>query len=500
MTEPAPRNPSRSSTPRPSEGARTVSPGSSPQFLLGIGLVSIVCLSGFVAAIVWIGHSLLPTNQAAVESDSAKPKPVAQAPSGPPARQVGVSSRRRPPAPARTLQSSKSADSPKVASEPEPQTSHPKPDPALPSSGTPTPAPNEQRPASVVDGHAFEEIEQGGRRFSIPPFPTDPAHSGDWLRLASVKVASPANLSLTILGAETAFGKELQAGIARKSETATAAEWTVLVHSKVDVSASGMPIGTFALDHGSFRFRWDSGASASVFPGRFRYCLLRLEYEDQHVDVALSAPVVKPLAALNVKGTQFLRKDPRDAPTSPPIDQLHFEAILAGLPGWSIPEKRELLPSTPALISLADTAGGKPLLDLELRLVPQDDSWNLRVTYLGHIPSTHRTTHQKEPEDKPRPCSLPEIRAQRKRIQPLLGSSTTPPVSRTTRSGRSSFESGPTPSKQRSPLTRLNELKSLDATLAKIEKLLEDIELGTQIGLRVFYEIEGQNVEVLRSE
>jgi hypothetical protein len=261
-----------------------------------------------------------------------------------------------------------------------------------------------------------------------------------------------------------------------------------------------MPIGTFALDNGSLRFRWDPRASPNLFPGRLRYCLLRLEYKDQHVDVSLSAPVVNPPVQLNVKGTQFLRKDPRDVPSLPPIDQLHFEAILVGLPGRSGPEKKELIPSIPGTLTLEDPAGGKPLLDLELKLVPQDDSWNLRVTYLGHIPATHQTTRQKEAEGKPRPCSLTDIRAQRKRIKPMLPNPTPPQGSRTTRSRGSNFNQGPAPPKQRTPMTRLNEIKALDATLAKIEGLFEDMELGTQVGLRIFFEVEGHNVEVLKSE
>lgn len=508
MSERAPRNPDRSLTPRPSAAARQPSsptpssadrggpgsPGNNLRLLLVVGLVSGGCVAGFIAAIVWVGHLLLEADNSNAEDESAESKPVAQAISSSPARQGLIPAPRPSRAPAPKF------ESPKVASHPAPEASSPNSDPKPPSSGTPTPAPTEQPPAPVVEANAFDEIEQIGRRFNIPPFPSDPAHSGEWVRLTAVKVPSPADLSLTILGAETAFGKELQVEITRKSQPAAAAEWTVLVHSKADVSASQMPIGTFALDNGSLRFRWDPRASPSLFPGRLRYCLLRLEYKDQHVDVSLSAPVVSPPVQVTVKGTQFLRKDRRDVPSLPPIDQLHFEAILVGLPGRSGPEKKELLPSIPGIITLEDPAGGKPLLDLELKLVPQDDCWNLRVAYLGHIPSTHQTTHQKEADGKPRPCSLTDIRAQRKRIKPLLPNPTTPQGSRTTRSRGSNFNQGPAAPKQRTPMTRLNEVKALDATLAKIERLFEDMELGTQIGLRIFFEVEGQNVEVLRSE
>jgi hypothetical protein len=374
MSERAPRNPDRSLTPRPSAAARPVSPASSPRFLLGVGLVSVVCLAGFVAAIGWIGHTLLRADKSNAEDESAESKPVAQAISIPPARKVAI------PAPRPSRAATAKLESPKVASRPAPEAQSPNSDPNPPASGTSTPAPTEQPPVAVVEGNAFDEIEQSGKRFSMPPFPSDPAHAGEWVRLAAVKVPSPADLSLTILGAETAFGKELQVEITHKSQTAAAAEWTVLAHSKADVSASQMPIGTFALDNGSLRFRWDPRASPNLFPGRLRYCLLRLEYKDQHVDVSLSAPVVNPPVQLNVKGTQFLRKDPRDVPSLPPIDQLHFEAILVGLPGRSGPEKKELIPSIPGTITLEDPAGEKPLLDLELKLVPQDESWNLRVT------------------------------------------------------------------------------------------------------------------------
>jgi hypothetical protein len=508
MADSPPRNPNRPSTPRLSAAARlqsspttpsldrvaAVPPASSLRLLLGVGLVSVVCLAGFVAAIGWIGHTLLRTDKSNAEDESAESKPAARAISSPPARQVVTL------APSTSRTASPKFGSPKVASHPAPEASSPNSDPKPPSTGTPTPAPTEQPPVSVVEVNAFDEIEQSGRRFNVPPFPSDPAHSGEWVRLAAVKVSSPADLSLTILGAETAFGKELQVGITRKSQTVAAPEWKVLAHSKADISASQMPIGAFVLDNGSLRFRWDPGASPNLFPGRLKYCLLRLEYKDQHVDVSLSGPVVNPLVGLNVKGTQFLRKDPRDAPSLPPTDQLHFEAILIGLPGRSGPEKKELLPSIPGSITLEDPASGQPLLDLELKLVPQDDSWNLRVTYLGHIPSTHQTTHQKDAEGKPRPCSLTDIRAQRKRIKPMLPNPTTSPGSLTKRSRGNNFNSGPASSKQRNPMTRLNEIKALDGTLAKIERLFEDMELGTQVGLRIFFAIEGQNVEVLRSE
>jgi hypothetical protein len=90
MSKRAPRNPDRSLTPRPSAAARqpssptppsadrggAVPPGSSQHLLLGVGLVCGVCLVCFIGAIAWIGHSLLRTERATADGESANSKPV----------------------------------------------------------------------------------------------------------------------------------------------------------------------------------------------------------------------------------------------------------------------------------------------------------------------------------------------------------------------------------------------------------------------------------------
>jgi hypothetical protein len=164
---------------------------------------------------------------------------------------------------------------------------------SAPPSSAPLPMPT---PATPKD--PFEDIVNNKRlKLILPPRGGGGGLSGGTAaggspNLAKVFVQSPAEMDLQLLGKEALFGSDAAKVVIEREDAPAASTWKVV---KLPAGALGKKetIGTFKLAGQQLTFAWNPAVQAGAKPDALRHCLLEVSIGGEKRICRLSAPIQK---------------------------------------------------------------------------------------------------------------------------------------------------------------------------------------------------------------
>jgi hypothetical protein len=362
----------------------------------------------------------------------------------------------------------------------------------------------------AADPQPFKDVEARGKRLQLPSFAQDIAKPSGSAVLARIPARSK-DLELELRGCNSVFDPGADVTLKRNSNPSEILGWTVFARAVNAVSQTPQPIAHFSFSGETLQFNWDEHASSDLHPALLRFCSLRIKSKEQAIDCSLFQPDQLEPVVPNVKERRFVWNFTNAKAPYPNLEKLHFDAIVKGLPGKDAPVVQHLSMGEAVSLAVSGSESSDSHLNLRMKILQKDEVLSLQVEYLSEVGppelGKHKATSRKSiaPEH---PCSLSDVKTWLKTVQrkmasaakrqdsdPIMGAARRASSSNTRRAkGR---RSGSSPST--SGLGGDGDLSQTEASLTKLQSLLEQISQSTRIGLRVYIEIDGQSVDLLAS-
>jgi hypothetical protein len=353
-------------------------------------------------------------------------------------------------------------------------------------------------------------LEARGKHLPLPPLVADTANPVGPVGLARIPAPNK-ELELELRGCNSVFDQGADVSLKPDPSSETPG-WTVFARAINAVSQAPQPIAHFGLSGETLRFHWDGHASSDLHPALLRFCILRIKSKDQSIDCSLFQPDPLDPLAPNVKARRFIWNFTNSKAGYPNPQKLRFEAIVKGLPGKDAPVVKNVSVGEAASFAMSESDSGEPLLNLRLKILQKDDALSLQGEYFSqegppelgkHKPSK---ANSRKPMASEHPCSLTDVKAWLKTAQRKTANTAAPQdgdpgppqrgfgsTSRRTKTRRITSRSS------RFGSAGIEEHSDTEASLTKLQSLLEQISQNTRIGLRVYIEIDGQPVDLLVS-
>ena len=508
--------------------------------LLGVLLGSL--LIGIIAASVAVSFKLSRRTTAGASPREEASVPPAQGPETmpqampgepPPTGLVPPSVPPEPaPAPQPPLPDAEPSQPPAEPAEPEADVpSPPTPDPTEDVPSPPTPDPTGDAPAGSAPREPFDAIEAKNRLVAIPP-PGPKSHEAGPVDVAQIFVDSAAVCELALAGGEIVLDKGLRFQVECIDAPDGTRTWTVLVRTEFGF-VEGQAIAVFSLKDRLLKFVWTPTPAGSLGPLRLPFCLLRLKVGEKTVDCFLRKPDEVPPAKIDGAariGTYTIAVDPR---ALPPEEHLRVELAPEGFPKHEIdPDTAWKLGQTGTVRFLDPSSGETGVLDVEV-VCRVADQLSLRYEIFGYPHTVRRDGHvevrrtqmdRKRTEEQQREWSRRKAAAERDlTVSETRKTSLDQQKADLEQSRPRSVSSSSSSISYRLYQEYLARKSMLSLELAAVEQRVENckqivaaaeagedwaknvteifdqLETGGSLGLCLYVEIEGEKVELLRT-
>jgi hypothetical protein len=308
------------------------------------------------------------------------------------------------PAPVEPVVSESTSDNPPPETGP-PPASPPDPPPSSAISSSPPP-PRPMPPSLAPRRDPFEDIDVKKRlKLVLPPRPgmggLSAGAGGGSPLLAQVYVQSPAEVELKLVGKEAVFGSDAGKVVVEREDKGQASTWRVV---KLPAGALGKKeeIGSFKLESQKLTFAWNKLVQAGAKPDSLRHCLLEVGIGGEKRLCRLSAPIPKPgvsLAELQ-NGAQTVDLPELDATALADGKSLKLEVVPVGLPVpfEKLPKDEPLaIDGEQRILIKGETSEAGPRIELHVRFAA-DPARSPRRGVLVAGKVTYRTSDLSEEE------------------------------------------------------------------------------------------------------
>jgi len=234
----------------------------------------------------------------------------------------------------------------------------------------------------------FEDVAAQGGVVPLPLPGSQEARAG-LVRLVSICVDSPQECELSLRGGDVVFGEGLQLAVRCQDAADGTRCWQVSLGGGTSL-AGAKKIGEFVLKDGALWFVWEDPTSPSG--AALQFCLLHLEAGQEEVDCVLWQPQEIPPPRIDGQSrarTGQIRMDPK--PPEEIADLLQVEFQPQGFPEHEIRAGPVVKLGQAAMIHILDGAASQEaLLEIEVLCRPSDP---LQLCY--KIYGYQRTWHPK---------------------------------------------------------------------------------------------------------
>jgi len=420
---------------------------------------------------------------------------------------------------------------PPVPLEPPPAPQPPLPDAQPPPPPSEPPEPEPDVPSPPTPREPFDVIEANNRLISLQPRDAKPPEAGP-VDVAQIFVDSAALCELALAGAEIVLDRGIRFEVACRDTADGTRTWTVGVKVEFGLSKS-RAIAVFSLKDGCLKFAWLPTAASSLGPLRLPFCLLRLKVGEKTIDCFLRKPDEVP--PVKIDGTTrtdtcMIAVDPR---ALPPEAHLRVELAPEGFPQHEIdPDAAFKLGQTGTVRFLDPSSGDPGVLDVEV-VCRVADRFSLRYEIFGYPHTLKRDgtaevkrvpIDRKRAEEQQREWSQRKTTAKRKLTTSEARKTFLDQREKLLEQSRpSSTSSSPSSGYYDAFRRYLTQKNMLDVEIAVVEKSVDEckqiiaaaeageewaktvidifdrLQADGSLGLCLYLEIEGEKVEVLRT-
>jgi len=405
----------------------------------------------------------------------------------------------------------------------------------------PPAAPPEEPPPPAESG-PLDDIRARDRFLVLPPLGA-PGGAGEPVELAKVLVDTPSECTLSVLGSDIVLGDGLSFVLECEDAEDGTRTWHVLLDAEARLGGAGQ-IGTFELRNRSLMFAWESTSSLSSKAARLRYCLLSVAAGGQSERCFLSEP-----ERIEPPKIEFSKRASRvpiafDVGSLPRVENLRLDLQPEGLPrheidpptGWKPGETGtirvfKLGPAGRRSEQLAEVGeeteparqmanGSEPLMEIEVEFEFGDKRSDRRGLCYRAFADAKTLEPDGSFEDKRTLISSDRLGSWQK----ALSHDKRTMLSREKRlekdvaqAQRAQLNRPVTPADQLEQARMQSVLALMSSEIRKtqqairlfeaaeekgneLKKLFESLEADGRLGFRIYVEIDGEQVEILRTK
>lgn len=338
------------------------------------------------------------------------------------------------------------------------------------------------------------------------PDPSLPQNAGGRESKLACVPADPADYSLALLGSQIAVPKRSGVRFALEPVRNVKGPLEWCVRATIENTLASDAIARLRISQESLMFKWEPRISRSLQPDRLRYCVLEIRSGDERKQWPLTRPEEITPASLRADAGKFEVQPALMLAKLPDTEHLRFDFRIAGLEGYDTRAAEAIVISRTASIIVYQPGvpESRRFLDLRLRPHTAADKFSVEVQLMSH--QTWLQGRSKiVKEDLISRISLGDL------------------TTKCSKDGQTYEKELATISEERQQALRtsagdrdskLEELKTRksDALMGKqladqnkvwcdnMRGLLSQLESHGRIHLRVFIEIGGQEVDVVRTQ
>jgi len=236
--------------------------------------------------------------------------------------------------------------------------------PAAPPDSPPPPP----KPPPRVSG-PFADVSSRNFHLPLPNWNSDTgSDSANEVELAKIRVDSPQECELSLVGTEQMLDAGLTFVMKREDER-NVRSWQVWAKA-LGTIGRGQRIATFTLEDECLKFKWDPKATSVARPRSLQYCLLEIGVGEDSVRCVLANPDEVDPVQIGVEEETSTSSLPLDSASIPRRDNLRWDLQLIDFPRSALMKQCGLTVDEATVIQVfePDEAADKRFLDVHVHL------------------------------------------------------------------------------------------------------------------------------------